>query len=439
MNLAKNLTHSAIQGARPKGKPYKLSDTGRLYVLVTAAGKKYWKWNYRLDGKDCTYKFGTFPDLGLAEARELRGAAEKLVAKGIHPADFDKEQRLKAKSEKDATFWSVAEEWISANAVKWSAYYLSQVQSFMHRYVRDTAFGARPISKITTAEIYDLVTGVARRDGVRGDERKATGAPTVAYMLRQWCGAVFRLAIMSGRAERNPVSDLKASDAIVRAPVKSNRELSPTEIQDLQKSLKAFKGQRITGIALELMMLTFLRTVELRGATWEEIDFENAVWTVPAERMKKKGVGDHMVPLSRQSLELLKELKEITGGLQSRPHWLFPNTRRASACMNPSTLIRALERMGFNGQDTIGFSPHGFRGTASTLLHEMQCFPLAIEVQLAHLEKSQSKRAYNKAKYIRARKPMMQLWANYLDDLAKGETALPFAGAEFMGGDAIAI
>ena len=180
MKTTKALTHSAILGAKPKAKPYKLSDTNRLYVLVTTVGKKYWKWNYRLDGKDCTYALGTFPDVGLSEARERRTAAEKMVEQGIHPADHDEEQRLKAKTDKAATFWSVSEEWIKANKKSWSTYYLKQVETFMHRYVRDTAFGKRPVSKITTAEIYDLVTNVAQRKERKGKERKTSGAPTLA-------------------------------------------------------------------------------------------------------------------------------------------------------------------------------------------------------------------------------------------------------------------
>ena len=154
MKTAKTLTHAAILGAKPKDKPFKLSDTDRLYVLVTTAGKKYWKWNYRLDGKDCTYTLGTFPDVGLSEARERRIAAEKLVGLGIHPAEHDEDRRRAAKADKAATFWPVAEEWINANKVKWSPYYLKQVESFMHRYVRDNDFGKRPIRQISTSEIY---------------------------------------------------------------------------------------------------------------------------------------------------------------------------------------------------------------------------------------------------------------------------------------------
>ncbi|MBI5006426.1 MAG: tyrosine-type recombinase/integrase [Nitrosomonadales bacterium] len=417
MKPSKSLTHSTILAAKPKDKPYKLSDADRLYVLITVAGKKYWKWNYRLDGKDCTYTLGTFPDVSLSDARERRINIEKLVQKGIHPKDHDEDLQLQAKVDKAATFWSVAGEWISANKVKWSPNYLKQVETFMQRYVRDTAFGNRPIRQITTAEIYELILGVAKRNERKNSERKSTGAPTLAILLRQWCAAVFRLAIVSGRAERNPVIDLMASDVIVRPKVKNNRALSEVELRQLLKALAAFSGLRTTGIAIELLMLTFVRTTELRAAVWDEFDLDNAAWTIPATRMKVKDAGDHVVPLSSQTVSLLTELREIVGTPKEGPRWIFPNNRRDSDCMTSTTINRALERMGFNGKDSIGFSGHGFRGTASTLLHEMGCRPEVIEVQLAHKERNAVKAAYNKAQYMADRKIMMQQWADYIDGL----------------------
>lgn len=420
MKSHKALSHSAILGAKPKEKPYKLSDTDRLYVLVTVAGKKYWKWNYRLNGEDNTYTFGTFPDISLSDAREKRISAEKLVQQGIHPADHDENQRLKAKAEKEATFWSVAEEWIRANEIKWTPYYHRQIKTCMQRYVRDTSFGKRPIRQITTTEIYELVTGIAKRTQLRGNERKST-APTLAKMFRQWCGAVFRLAVVSGRADRNPVTDLKASDVIISPKIKNNRALNELELKPFLKSLKEFTGRRTTGIAMELLMLTFVRTTELRAATWDEIDLENALWTIPATRMKIKDNGNHIVPLASQTTTLLRELREIENTPKTGSHWLFPNTRNNLTCMSGTTINRALERMGFNGKNTIGFSGHGFRGTASTLLHEMNYRPEVIEAQLAHKERNIVKAAYNKAKYLAERATMMQQWADYLDCLKSGQ------------------
>jgi len=413
----KVLTHAAILGAKPKEKPYKLSDSQRLYVLVSVAGTKYWKWNFRLDGADRTYTLGTFPDVGLAEARERRIAAEKLVKAGIHPAAEEENQRQKAKAEQASTFWSVAEKWIAANKTNWSPAYATQVETYMRRYVRDTEFGKRPIRQISTAEVYELIDSVAKRNGRKGAERKDKGAPSLAILLRQWCMAVFRLAMVSGLTHRNPVQDLKASDVIVRPKVKNNRALTVTELKKLQVKLDAFSGQRTTGIAIELLMLTFVRTTELRAATWEEFDSENAIWTIPAARMKIKDNGDHKVPLSRQAVALLNELHNIVGTPTQGPHWLFPNTRRNSECMTATTINRALERMGFSGKGTIGFSGHGFRGTASTLLHEMGFRPEIIEAQLAHKERNAVKAAYNKAQYMSDRVEMMQRWADFVSAL----------------------
>ena len=417
MKTSKHLTHSAILSAKPASKPYKLSDINRLYVLVAANGKKYWKWNYRLDGVDNTYAIGTFPEIKLAEARDLRSAAEKIVALGKHPAEYDAEKILQAKVNKAVTFWAIAEEWIEANKVKWTLSYLRQLESGMQRYVRDTPIGARPIREVTTTEMYKLVSGIAKRTERTGLERKATGAHAVATNIRLWCNAVFRFAIISGRADRNPIAGLKASDVIAKPKPKNNLALPPTELQKFLVSLTGFTGQPKTRIAIRLLMLTFVRTGELRCATWDEFDLENALWTVPSERMKIKDVGNHLVPLAPQAIELLEELKAITGTSNTKPCLLFPNERRHAFPMSATTINRALERMKFNGKGTIGFSAHGFRGTASTLLHELGYPPEVIELQLAHQERNAVKAAYNKAKHVAKRTEMMSAWANYLDKL----------------------
>lgn len=388
-----------------------------MYVLITTSGKKYLKWNYRLDGKDHTYTLGVFPALGLAEARAKRAEAEKLVLAGIHPADQGKLAVAKTKAEMATTFWMVADEWIKANKVKWTASYAKRVETVMQRYVRDNPIGGRPINHISPTDIYYLVTRVAKRDGCSDSERKASGAPTVAILLRQWCRAVFRLAVISGRAERNPVSDLNAADVIVRPKVRHNRSLARDELENLLLSLYRFSGRRATGIAIELLLLTFVRTQELRCAPWEEFDLNKATWTIPAARMKDKDGGDHVVPLSAQAVTLLLELREICGTPLQGEDWLFPNQRRASDCMTATTINRALERMGYCGKGTIGFTAHGFRGTASTLLHEMGFQEKFIEAQLAHHVRNQVAAAYNKAKYLDDRRVMMQKWADFVDTL----------------------
>lgn len=418
MKTSKTLTDSVVKAAKPKDKPYKLSDTHRLYLLVSTAGGKSWKWNYRLEGKDCTYTIGAYPLVSLAEAREKRFALAKLVQQGVHPAEHEEEQRRKAKAEKAATFWLVAEEWLALNKINWSPDYLKQAETYLERYAGpQTEFGQRPIRQITAPEITHLVSSVATRSACIGPERKATGAPTLAILLRQWCSAVFRRAIATGKADRNPVADLKTGDVIVRPKVKNNRALKPSELKELIAALGGFTGHRTTAIAIELLMLTFVRTVELRAATWDEFDFDNSLWCIPASRMKMKHAGDHLVPLSVQAAALLQELKSISGTSKAEPRWLFPNLRRESVCMTATTINRALERMGFNGKGSIGFSAHGFRGTASTLLNEQGFESRVIEAQLAHVKKDAVEGIYNKAIYLPKRIAMMQHWADYLESL----------------------
>lgn len=418
MKTNKYLTDSMIKAAKPKGKPYKLSDIGRLYILVSAVGTKNWKWNYRLDGSDCTYTLGQYPTVGLAKAREMRDAAKKLVDQGIHPLQYKKEMRSQQKKEAAITFWGIAEEWVELKKIGWSPYYVQQVNSVLGRYVRDAEIGQRPIKKVSPADIFNLVGGLARRSSCQKYERKASGAPTLAINLRQWCSAIFRHAIVTGRADTNPVAALKAGDVVVRPPVKNNRALTPSEISVLLGALGNYRGMEATRISVELLLLTFVRTGELRMATWDEFDLQNAVWTVPAHRMKMKTAGDHVVPLARQAVALLKELRKVCAFPRNPSNkWLFPNSRRPETCMSATTINRALEYMKLNGKETIGFSAHGFRGTASTLLHEKGYRPEVIEVQLAHKERSSVKAAYNKAQYLGERTAMMQEWADYIDML----------------------
>jgi integrase len=418
MKATKALNNTAVASAKPQTKPYKLSDLDRLYVLVSTAGSKTWKWNYRLDNKDCTYTLGKFPQVDVAKARDLRSTAAKLVEQGIHPGEQKKAEKAKVMAEQATTFWGVASEWIDANKLRWSPYYAGQVETFLGRYVRDRPIGKRPIKQITTAQVYELIRGIASRSGAEGEERKASGSPTIALLVRQWVSAVFRLAVVSGRAERNPVADLKASDVVVRPPVKNNRALNPNELKDLLLKLKSYAGERSTVIAVELLALTFVRTVELRAAQWPEFDLDKRLWVIPAARMKIKNAGDHVVPLSAQAVALLKELREINPPAKTGVQWLWPNRRRGSeSCMSATTINRVLERLGFNGADSIGFSAHGFRGTASTALHEQGARPEVIEVQLAHREKNAVKAAYNKAQYLAERIAMMQRWSDYIEGL----------------------
>lgn len=448
MKTTKALTASVLNAAKPKDKPYKLADLDRLYVLVSVAGSKTWCWNFRLDGRDSTYVIGKFPDVGIAAARAARADAEKLVQQGINPTTHKKQQVEQVKIEQATTFGGIAQEWIESNAPdeldpnpkqpgKWSKYYASQVRSFMGRYVISAPLGARPIKSVTSADIFQLVQSVGtRKSGAQGDERKAKGAPSVAVLLKQWSSAVFALAIATQRAEINPVEGFKVSLAVKKPKVKSNKALGENELRDVLAAVKSYSvkkpgqsyaGQRDTCIAIELLLLTAVRTVELRKAQWPEFDFMNALWTIPGERMKM-GL-PHVVPLSVQAIALLQELRTINPPAKDGKGWLFPNRRRGSAdCMSATTINRALGNMGFNGDRL--FRAHGARGTASTTLHGQDYDPLIVDSALAHKQKGVAG-IYNQGKYLKQRRAMMQAYADHLDGLKVDATgaALPEGAA----------
>lgn len=417
MKNYKTLTDSFIKAAKRKTTPYKITDSGRLYLLVSVAGSKYWKWNYRLDDKDFTYSIGEYPLIGLAEARVLREEARKIVMQGLHPLQHKKFELAKYKKEMATTFWGIAEEWIEHKRASWSPSYAKQVELTVQRYIKDNEIGKKSIKQIMATDIFGLISSVAKRDKPKGLERR-NRAPTMAKLLRLWCDGIFRFAIVSGRADINPVAALKASDMITLPKVKHNRALNQDELGSLLMALHEFKGMRSTSIAIELLMLTFVRTGELIQAQWQEFDLVKKIWVIPALRMKIKDAGDHLVPLSIQTINLLEELKLVS--IKSKPEspqWLFPNTRDSNSCMSPTTINRALERLGFNGRNSIGFTAHGFRGTASTMLYESGNRSEVIEMQLAHKELSSVKAAYNQAQYVPERVKMMQDWADYIDVL----------------------
>lgn len=410
MKRAKALTASAINAAKPKAKPYKLSDLNRLSLTVSKVGTKSWSWAYRLDGQDRTYQIGRWPEIGLAEARARRAEAEKLVKTGIHPKAHDDQQVAQTMAEQATTFWGVMAEWIDINRPKWSPSYLDQVERFAGRYIRDAEIGKRPLRSLTSADIYGLIRGIGARGKTTGTERKAGGAPSIATLIKMWCSGVFRLGIASGRCDNNPAAGFKLSDVIAKPPTKNNRPLDSDELKRLLSKLKEYRGQRATIIAIKLLLLTFVRTIELRAAAWSEFDLENALWTIPAERMKRRL--PHVVPLSTQAVALLTELKQLTGNKA----YLFPNRRDEARYMSATTINRALEYMGFAGRDSIGFTAHGARGTASTYLHEEDFNPEHVDRQLAHVEKKKVVGTYNKAQYLKQRRVMMQEYADYISE-----------------------
>lgn len=375
-----------------------MGDGGGLLLFVKPNGAKLWRYKYRLNGDERSYSLGAYPALGLAAARKEHERVRELIAKGIDPVAERQLDRLKKAQEGADTFKGIATEWIEAKQSKWSPYYLAQIRRGMEKDAFP-AIGALPIRQVEPLHLRTIIKKVELR-----------GAEIVAENIRQWCSAVFRYAIVHGRAASDPAAALKG--IVTRPKIKHNLALTPVQVTDLLAKLAASGGNRTTKIAVELLLLTFVRTVELRKATWSEFDLDNGfVWRIPADRMKM-GV-EHLVPLSTQSLALLRELRQITGS----GAWLFPNYRRPNDCMSPTTINRALERMGLAGAGTIGFSAHGFRGTASTYLHETGYLSAAIERQLAHAEGDKVLAAYNKALYMKERVQLMQDWADKIDAL----------------------
>ncbi len=397
-----SLTDTKVRNAKPAEKPYKLQDGQGLYLDVRPSGAKIWRYRYwKADGKDGLFTVGEYPSVSLADARKEREWARDQVKQGLNPTQSREAERLERMGEHANTFEVVAREWIEQNRSHWSPTYLRQVERFLGKDVFPK-IGAFPIRMVKAAHILEIIREVEKR-----------GAQSIAVLIRQWAGQIFRYAVATLRADSDPAAALYGS--IKRAPVRHNPPLSKDEIPRFLNLLSDYGGYRGTVIALRLMLYTFVRTVELRKAEWTEFDFDAAEWRVPAGRMKMKKqmkVGEsHIVPLSRQALELLTELKTLSGGRQ----FLFPNLRTPKTCMTATTINKALERMGYAGK----FSGHGFRSTASTLLHEMGWRSELIERQLAHAERDKVKAAYNHAEYLPERREMMQAWSDWIDELAK--------------------
>jgi integrase len=402
------LTDAKIRNTKPGDKSVRLRDGAGLYLEVRPTGAKLWRYRYRIAGRENLFAIGEYlggnrnGHVSLDDARAARDKARALVKQGVHPSHNRQTERLAVQSGNANTVEAVATEWIEKKKSGWSPYYLRQVERFLAADVFPH-IGKLPIRSITAAHLLNVVKRV-----------EARGAATVALLVRQWLSAVFRYAVSTLRADVDPAAALKG--AIHRPKVEHHKPLSREQIADFAAALKKYGGYRTTVIALNLMLLTFVRTVELRAATWDEFDLDAAVWRIPAARMKMRQ--PHIVPLSAQAVALLKELKTYTGGREM----LFPNYRSPDVCMTATTLNRALERMGFNGKEGIGFSAHGFRATASTLLNELGYRPDVIERQLAHAHRNKVRASYNQAEYLDDRKVMMQAWADLIDELQRPGT-----------------
>ncbi len=385
------LTDARIRNAKRAESAYKLSDGGGLFLSVNPTGAKCWRYRYRIGGRENLFAIGEYPAFTLQQARAARDDARELVRSGIHPSAQRRAQKLVTAKQAADTFEALAKEWIDENKKGWSNYYLSQVQTVLAADVYPDV-GKLPIRAVNPAHLLAILQRVARR-----------GAPSIAILIRQWSSAIFRYAVVTLRAEHDPAASLKG--AVTKPKTKHKRALAQSELPEFVARLEAAKCTPPIKIALNLLLLTFVRPKELRAASWEEFDLDRAVWEVPAEHTKMKT--PHIVPLSSQAVALLRRLKSINGG---RP-LLFPNVRDPRRCMSPTTLNRSLERMGYGGY----FSAHGFRATASTHLNSMGWNKDVIERQLSHQERDKVRASYNHAEYLGERVDLMQSWADYLD------------------------
>lgn len=383
-----------VDTTKPKEKPYKLADGGGLYLQVNTNGSKYWRMKYRFAGKEKKLSFGTYPDVSLADARAKRDEARKNLANGSDPGEVKKAEQLAKKQAVDNTFESIATEWLKAKASGWLEDYADYVRRILEKNIYPY-LGSRPIKDIKPLELLSALQRIEKR-----------GASELANKVRQRCGEVFRYAIVTGRAEYNPAPDL--ASALRSYDKRHYPYLSASELPEFLQKLLGYSGSIITQQAAILLMLTGLRTVELRMAEWDEINFENAIWEIPQARMKKRR--PHLVPLSRQAIDALLKVKQLTGNYK----YIFSGRNDVNKPMSEASINMVLKRIGYDKRAT----GHGFRHTMSTILHEQGFNSSWIEIQLAHVDKNSIRGTYNHAMYLEGRHEMIQWYADYLDQLA---------------------
>ncbi|MBL8527556.1 MAG: tyrosine-type recombinase/integrase [Burkholderiales bacterium] len=398
------LTDKAIAAAKPGSKPYKLADQGGLYLFVTPTGGKSWRYDYRISGRRCTLVLGRYPDVPLRSrltpegiwiegARDQHEAARALVAQGIDPAAKKKEGKVFARESAANTFPTLAKLWKGEKAARRSNTWNDNAT----RWLKDAeaAFGSRPAEEITPAAVLALLEKIKAERGARSAE-----------YARQTFAGVFAAGVRTLRVKNNPARELAGWSEM--PPARKQRPLSVAELPAFLAAVDRYPGRPETRLALELLLLTFVRKRELTEARWSEIDFDRAIWQIEAERMKARAA--HIVPLATQALNRFRELRRLA---PERSPFVFPNLGNPlHKAMGASTLNVAMGRIGF-----AHLPPHAIRGTASTILNGAGWGRDAIERQLAHAERDKVRAAYNFADYLKERTAMMQAWADTLDEL----------------------
>jgi integrase len=383
-----------IKNAKPAVKPYKLADGGGLYLLINSNGSKYWRLKYRYGGKEKVLALGVYPDVSLALARDGRQEAKKHLRDFVDPSKVRKQRKQATISKTVNSFEAVAQEWWQKQVGRWSLDHGTKVWRSLESDVLPY-LGHRPISEITTDEVLAAVRRVEKRQ-----------AFDLAGRILQRCSSVFRYAIQTKRTSNNPTAD--CAGALETRKRQHRLALKKSELPAFLKELKNYEGHPVTRLALTLLTITFVRSGELRFATWDEFDLNNKMWRIPAERMKMGT--EHLVPLCRQAIAVLADLKQYTGD----DKYLFTGERSKLNPISNNTMIYAMYRLGYKSRAT----PHGFRTSASSILNEEGFNRDAIERQLSHMERNQVRGAYTQhAEYLKERTTMMEWWGNYIEQL----------------------
>jgi len=396
------LTDRAIRNTKPDAKPQRLFDGGGMYLEISPAGGRWWRLKYRFGGKEKRLSLGVFPDVSLQKARERRESARKLLSEGIDPSAQRRHERHEAAGRAANSFEAIAREWHSKQSRIWTEHHADDVRRRLEANLFPE-IGSRPIAEITAPELLAAARKVEHR-----------GAHDLAHRIIGVAGQVFRYGLASGRCASDPSAALRG--ALTPHKKRNQSAVTPNELPELLRKINGYAeiGDKLTALALRLLALTFVRTGELIGAEWSEIDLDSAVWIIPAARMKMRT--EHVVPLSRQALETLREVRAIGGGSR----FVFPG-RNPDKPISNNTMLFALYRLGYKGKMT----GHGFRAIASTVLNESGFRSDVIERQLAHCERDEVRGSYNRAEYLPERTAMMQQWADMLDALAEGAKVIP--------------
>ena len=394
------LTNTEVLKAKPGPSPIKMADSRGLYLLITPAGSKLWRWKYRFLGKKKLMAVGAYPDVSLAQARDKVDDARKQLATGSDPMAARKVERIARRLAIEETFAAVAEKWWES----WKAARSDSHTVYVWRLLEADVFpaiGLRPVAEIEAPELVAMMKAIEKR-----------GALDIAKRALQTCSQIFRYAIAHGLAKRNPAVEIRPSDVLASRQKENHARLDGKALPELLRKIEVYNGSTVTRAAI-----TFVRTSELISARWEEFDLNGGRWDIAPSSMKMKT--PNVVPLSTQAVTLLQSLHTLTG----HSPLLFPGERDHQKSMSNNTILGALNRMGYAGRMT----GHGFRGIASTLLHEQGWPHEHIELQLAHQERNQVSASYNHAMYLQPRAQMMQAWSNYLDGCVAGNV-VPFKG-----------